>query len=370
MGGLFGKIGAALGSTGMKKVAMAGPRAIKSAGGEKIGEGHVEVGMSDTGVAQGLASIQSQLEAVGEVARNVSIAAAGIAASIAALMYQGIKSASDYEETLNKFNAVFKEHAAEIREWADAFTDYAHLATSEVLGMLAMLQDTFVPLGFGRAEGAKLSKMIVQLANDLRSFNPQVKSTEEALTRMLSAIIGNRESVRQFGIIITENSLKAKMLEMGFKGLTGQAEVMAKALATIQIIMESTIDAQGDAAKTSEQWKNSLARLYSALHEVWDSVGKVWLPTAQKYLKIVIDIVDRIDDWVKANEKLVAGAYSAVIWIGALAVAAGAVWVVITILTSKVLLLTTASLHSVSFGLKVRANSIVSKMRLARCSKT
>ena len=79
--------------------------------------------------------------------------------------------------------------------------------------MLSALQDTFVPLGFARDASAKLAKALSQLSLDVASFNN--RADDEVMRAFQSAIVGNHEAVRSFGIVLTEASVKEEALRTG-----------------------------------------------------------------------------------------------------------------------------------------------------------
>ena len=87
--------------------------------------------------------------------------------------------------------------------------------------MASSVQDTFVPLGFARGEAAKLSVQLTKLAVDTASFN----NAQDIPTMMAfqSALVGNHEAVRRFGIVITETELKdLKDLQVQMDNITIQ----------------------------------------------------------------------------------------------------------------------------------------------------
>ena len=75
--------------------------------------------------------------------------------------------------------------------------------------MASTVQDTFVPLGFARNEASDLSVQLTKLAVDVASFNNA--SDTETMRAFQSAIVGNHETVRRFGIVITEATLQQEL---------------------------------------------------------------------------------------------------------------------------------------------------------------
>ena len=169
-----------------------------------------------------------------------------------------IDSASIAEETMSKFNVVFGINAKEAAAWAETFGDSVGRATQDVQKWMAGLQDLFVPLGFARKEAMELSKNLTTLAVDVASFNNKVDA--EVIRDFTSALVGNHETVRKFGIIISETSLAQEALNQNlgkaYKDLTDLEKVQLR----YSLILKGTTDAQGDAVRTSDSFANQLKR--------------------------------------------------------------------------------------------------------------
>jgi len=184
------------------------------------------------------------------------------------------EAGQDYEETFSKFQAVFKSFSDQSLEWVESFASEVGRGKTEILGFMARLQDTFVPLGFARSEAARLSSQITRLGVDLASFNNQ--ADDETIRDLTSAIVGNHEAVRKYGISITEAALKQELYNAGLgdnlQAVTGLQKVQAR----LAIIMKGTADAQGDATRTAGSFANQMKRLRSEITDARAEVGMEW----------------------------------------------------------------------------------------------
>jgi len=191
-----------------------------------------------------------------------------------------VNLAKDAIETRAKFDEVFKDMADQTRIWANSFADSVGRARIDVEGWLATLQDTFVPLGFAREKASDMSKQLVELAVDVASFNNQADA--KVIEDFQSAIVGNTETVRKYGIVILQSTLEQEALAQGinksFKELTEQE----KAWLRLQIITKSTTDAQGDAIRTADSLANQQKRLEANIKNLGESLGGFLLPAINK----------------------------------------------------------------------------------------
>ena len=184
------------------------------------------------------------------------------------------QAGQDYEETFSKFQAVYKSFSDQSLAWVTSFADEVGRGKTEILGFMAQLQDTFVPLGFARSEAAKLSSQITRLGVDLASFNNQADA--ETIRDLTSAIVGNHEAVRKYGISITEAALKQELFNQGLGDNIQNVTGLQKVQARLAIIMKSTSDAQGDATRTAGSFANQMKRLKSQIADARAEVGQEW----------------------------------------------------------------------------------------------
>lgn len=173
---------------------------------------------------------------------------------------------SGIEEAQAKADVVFGSFAGQVREDLAAFAEEVGRSRFELEAMASSVQDTFVPLGFARGEASKLSVQLTKLATDVASFNNA--SDTETMEAFQSAIVGNHETVRRFGIIITEATLQQELYRMGINKSSQDATNAEKVQARLNLIMAGTTDAQGDAARTADSFANRSKALSAALQEL------------------------------------------------------------------------------------------------------
>ena len=205
---------------------------------------------------------------------------------------ESVAAASDNAESLSKFMVVFGDEAAGATARLEEIADSAGRSSNEFIALAAGLQDTFVPLGFARDAAADMSTELIQLALDMGSFD-NVR-TADVVRDITSAIVGNAESVRKYGIIANQTAIDQKALEMGLTFTKGAMDAQTKAAATLQIIYESTADAQGDAARTAGEHANVQRSLESSTLDLQIAFGKLLIPTVTEALTVTGSLVNRL----------------------------------------------------------------------------
>ncbi len=198
-----------------------------------------------------------------------------------------IKFASSVEEMQSKSSVVFGAFTQDVRNALSDFGDEVGRSTFELEGMASTIQDTFVPMGFARGEAAKLSVELTKLAVDVASFNNA--SDTETMRAFQSALIGNHETVRQFGIVITEATLQQELYRMGVTKNSKDVDNATKVQARMNLILKGTTDAHGDAARTSGSFANTSKALGAALDELLVNVVTPLLPALTKMVQGLAD---------------------------------------------------------------------------------
>ncbi len=115
-----------------------------------------------------LGAFGASLSSIGTKLTGLSV---GMGGALAAGLIPSIKAASDSQEALNKFNAVFKEQSDAAAKFADDLAKNVGRSSTEIKNQLSAFQAFFVGLGFDPTEARELSQQIQQATLDLGSFH-------------------------------------------------------------------------------------------------------------------------------------------------------------------------------------------------------
>lgn len=248
-----------------------------------------------------------------------------------------IELAGDMAESISKFNVVFGDNAAAVQGWAHDFGRSVGRSRLELVQMLSTLQDTFVPLGYSRDQAADMSKTMTQLAVDVASFNNA--SDTEVLQAFQSAIVGNHETVRRYGIVITEETLKEEALRSGIVKTRRELTAQEKVQARLNMIIAGSADAIGDAERTKRSYANTIKRLKAFFDDLSVTVANKVLPAITDMLNKVLEA----GRYIEHNFSVIlfnAGqvALVAARWVMALATAVGTylLWTQRTVIWQKI----------------------------------
>jgi hypothetical protein len=224
--------------------------------------------------AKGLSSRVGQYSKA--MAKSFALAGAAAGAYAVKIGIDGVQAASDLNEEVSKSEVIFGDVANEIKAFAKTADTALGLTQTEALKAAS----TFAT--FGKASGlagvdlTKFSKGATVLASDLASFYNT--NADEAITAIGAALRGEAEPIRKYGVLLNDATIKAKAMEMGLYDGTGALDLQAKSLATYQVILDQTKDAQGDFARTSDGLAGQQKILKAQFENLKTTIGESLLP--------------------------------------------------------------------------------------------
>jgi hypothetical protein len=221
-------------------------------------------------------TISTQSKQMAKSFAVVGIAAAAFATKIG---LDAVQAASDLNEEVSKSEVIFGDVADEIQAFSKTADRSLGISQTEALKAAS----TFAT--FGKAAGltgvdlSKFSKRATTLASDLASFYNT--NAEDAINAIGSALRGESEPIRKYGVLLDDATLKAKAMEMGLYDGKGALDVQAKSLAAYEVILDQTTDAQGDFSRTSDGLAGQQKILTAQLENLKTTMGKNLLPVMQ-----------------------------------------------------------------------------------------
>jgi hypothetical protein len=255
----------------------------------------------------------AQLDGVAEKTKfafkKALVPATAAIGALAVAAGDAVKAASDMAESQSKVNVIFGDGAKDIEE-------YAKTASTSIGQSRQAVMDAAGTFGtFGKAAGlqgkdlSKFSTRFSTLASDLASFNNT--TPEEAINAIGSALRGEAEPMRKFGVLLNDSTLKQKAMELGIYEGSGALTDQQKILAAQAAIYEQTSAAQGDFERTSGGLANSQRIMAAQFADVKVALGEGLMPV----LEAVLPKIKAMADWASQNPtafKIIAGAIAGV----------------------------------------------------------
>lgn len=180
-----------------------------------------------------------------------------------------IDISSQLTEVQNVVNATFGNYRNLIEEFSN--TSIVDFGMSELTAkkVSSRFQSMGTAMGFSQGKMADMSIELTKLTADMASFyNLEQEDVAEDLQ---SVFTGQTRPLRQYGLDLTEATLKEWALKNGMDANIKSMSQAEKTLLRYQYVMANTGAAQGDFAKTANTWANQtriLSENFKALGSV------------------------------------------------------------------------------------------------------
>jgi ribosomal protein L7/L12 len=215
-------------------------------------------------------------------AAGVAMAAASVA--VLAFGMKALESAARMEETQNKYDVVFDGMTDKADEWVKELRSNYGLAEQSAKEYLSSTKAIIDGTQMETKAAGELSNQVVLLAQDLASFHD--KQPEQAVKAMTSALTGEYEAMKQFGVVIKKTEVTQEAMRMNNLETKDSVTQAMEAQAAYSLILQKSGKAQGDTIRSQESYTFQLKHTQELLKDITTAIGMKLLPTATKLLKM------------------------------------------------------------------------------------
>jgi hypothetical protein len=205
-----------------------------------------------------------------------AMGAIGIAYKLVEFFGKAIKGAKDLAETVDATGRVFGESAPSIIGYADEMAKSYGKVKDEILGTANTFGAFASAAGLSGDKAADFAKTATHLAVELGSLKNL--GVAEAADKIRSALAGQTEPLRQYGVIITEEAVKQKALAMGFATASNAISEQAKVAARAILVQEGLATATNNIEETQDSAANVFRKLAGQAQNFATDVGTKLLP--------------------------------------------------------------------------------------------
>jgi hypothetical protein len=214
-----------------------------------------------------------------------------------------LKAASDLGESLNAINVVFGDATDTIREFGETSAESVGLSQNAFNELATTIGAQLKQSGQDIDTVADSTLELTRRAADTASvFNVEVS---EALNAFGSALRGEAEPARRFGVNISDAAVQAEALASGLVDSKDQIDDQIKVQARYNIILKQTNDLAGDFEKTSESLANRTRILKAEVVDVAAELGQSLIPLAEELVGIAADLIGGFADLDDKTKKLI-----------------------------------------------------------------
>jgi hypothetical protein len=215
------------------------------------------------------------------------------AKSLADFSLAAIQAASSAQEAAGAFSTTFGDAAEKLNKQLEKNANLFGLTSSEAQQLISVFGSVAQGIGFTQEESADLSAELFNLAGDIASFNNITAGAEPVLQAFRSALVGEREALKTYGIAITEAEVQTKAFEQTGKTSADALTRQEKALATTALIFERATVQQGNAAREASGFAAQQLIARSATQELREELDLLSILNERIFVRefFLLDIV-------------------------------------------------------------------------------
>ncbi len=215
---------------------------------------------------------------------------------------QALEVASDMQEVQNVVDTAFGEMSYKMEEFANtAIKQFgiSRLAAKQTGStFMAMARG----MGISSDYASDMSVALTGLSADMASFY-NVKQ-DVSSTALKSIFTGETETLKQFGVVMTEANLQAYALSQGITKSISAMTQQEKVQLRYNYVMQATALAQGDFARTATSWANQTRILSEQWKEFSNIIGNA-------LMQVCLPVVNRLNDALSSLITYADSAYNA-----------------------------------------------------------
>lgn len=204
-----------------------------------------------------------------------------------------IELGSNLTEVQNVVDVTFGSISGRVNEFAkNAISKFglSELAAKKYMGTYGAMAKSFGIVGDA---GYEMSAAITGLTGDVASFYNL--STDEAYTKLKSVFTGETESLKELGVVMTQNALDQYAMANGYGKVTSKMTEQEKVMLRYKFVMDSLSDASGDFERTSHNWANQVRVLQLRFESLKATIGQGLINAFTPVIAVINNILAKLE---------------------------------------------------------------------------
>lgn len=205
---------------------------------------------------------------------------------------QSIETASDLAEIQNVVDTAFGESKQKMEDFADTAVKTYGISKLTAKQTGSNFMAMAAGMGLANDSASDMAMALTGLSADMASFYNV--GQDVASTALKSIFTGETETLKQFGIVMTDANLQAYALSKGITKSTADMSQAEKVQLRYNYVMSQTALAQGDFAKTSDSWANQTRILSEQWKEFGATIGTVLMNVLLPAVKAINSLLSQL----------------------------------------------------------------------------
>ena len=231
----------------------------------------------------------------------------GGAAALVKFGKQALQLGSDLQEVQNVVDVTFGSMSESVNEYAQTAITTAGLSETvakRYMGTFGAMNNQF---GFTTEQSYEMSKAITQLTGDVASFYNL--SSDEAYTKLKSIWTGETETLKEIGVVMTQNALDQYALANGYGKTTAKMTEQEKVALRYSFVQDKLRLASGDFVRTQDSWANSTRVLTLRWQQFMATVGQGLINVLTPLVRMLNVLIGKLQSFANAFRNFTASLF-------------------------------------------------------------
>lgn len=220
---------------------------------------------------------------------------------------QSIETASDLAEVQNVVDTAFGESKQKMEDFADTAVKTYGISKLTAKQTGSNFMAMAAGMGLANDSASDMAMALTGLSADMASFYNV--GQDVASTALKSIFTGETETLKQFGIVMTDANLQAYALSKGITKSTADMSQAEKVQLRYNYVMSQTALAQGDFAKTSDSWANQTRILSEQWKEFGATIGTVLMNVLLPAVKAINSVLSQLISFAQGAVRALSEAF-------------------------------------------------------------
>lgn len=213
-------------------------------------------------------------------------------ASIAKFTKSCLDLGSNLTEVQNVVDVTFGNMSNKVNEFAKNAMKTAGLSETMAKQYMGNFGAMSKSMGFTIDKSEEMAETLTQLSGDVASFYNITQN--EAYTKLKSVFTGETESLKELGVVMTQENLNQYALANGYGKTTEAMNQQEKVALRLAYVTQTLSAANGDFARTSNSWANQVRLLSLQYQSLKASIGQGLIAVLTPVIHVINTIMAKL----------------------------------------------------------------------------
>ncbi|NWK12887.1 phage tail tape measure protein [Clostridium cadaveris] len=199
---------------------------------------------------------------------------------------------SNLTEVQNVVDVTFGSMSDKVNEFAKNAWQTVGLSETMAKQYMGNFGAMSKSMGFTVGEAEKMAEILTNLSGDVASFYNIEQS--EAYTKLKSVFTGETETLKELGVVMTQENLNQYALANGYGKTTEKMNQQEKVALRLAYVTQTLSAANGDFARTSNTWANQVRLLSLQYQSLKASIGQGLIAVLTPVINVINIIMAKL----------------------------------------------------------------------------